>query len=89
VRHPETADLDGASDLLARLAATHGLTNLRHGSESGEIVADVDQGRSYFDVVAFEVEVEGRLGWRPDVVPSGAPGARPGQPVGAGGRSAA
>ena len=83
MRRPETVQLDAAHELLERLAAVHGLSQLRHGDEFGEVVADVADGRSYFDVVAFEEAVEGRLGWRPNVVSSAAPGARPGRPVGA------
>jgi hypothetical protein len=79
----EQSEIDAAQQLLERLASGHGLSNLRHGDEVGEIVADVQEGRSYFDVVAFEEEVEGRLGWRPNVVSSAAPGARPDRRVGA------
>ena len=68
---------------MERIAADHGLSNLRHGDEFGEVVADVADARSYFDVIAFEEAVEGRLGWRPNVVSAAAPGARPGRPVGA------
>lgn len=80
---PDATQLDAAAELLHRLAAEHGLSNLRHGDEFGEIVAEVADGRSYFDVVSFENAVEGRVGWRPNVVPSAASGARPGRPVGA------
>lgn len=80
---PDPTQLDTAAELLQRLAAEHGLSNLRHGDEFGEVIADVADGRSYFDVVTFEDAVEGRLGWRPNVVPSAASGARPGRPVGA------
>ena len=41
-----------STDLLGRLAHYHGLSNLRHGSEPGELVADVGGDRTYFDVVA-------------------------------------
>lgn len=78
IRRPEGEELDLAADLLGRLADEHGLSRLRHGSEPGELVADVGAERTYFDVVAFEDDVEARLGWRPAVVSSGAPGARPG-----------
>ncbi len=78
IRRPEVEELDLAADLLGRLADEHGLSSLRHGSEAGELVADVGAERTYFDVIAFEDEVEARLGWRPAVVSSGAPGARPG-----------
>lgn len=83
MNRPEAAQLDAAQALLERVAAEHGLSHLRHGDEFGEVVADVAEGRSYFDVVAFEEAVEGRLGWRPSVVSAAAPGARPGRPVGA------
>ncbi|MHB8294465.1 MAG: hypothetical protein ACYDH5_07515 [Acidimicrobiales bacterium] len=78
IRRPEPEELDLAADLLGRLADEHGLFSLRLGSEPGELVADVAVDRTYFDVVAFEDDVEARLGWRPALVPSGAPGARPG-----------
>lgn len=78
IRRPELEDLDVAADLLWRLADEHGLSGLRFGSEPGEVVVDVGSDRTYFDVVAFEDDVEARLGWRPAVVSSGAPGARPG-----------
>lgn len=78
MRRPEPEDLELAADLLWRLAAEHGLFGLRVGSEPGELVVDVGGDRTYFDVVGFEDDVEARLGWRPAVVPSGAPGARPG-----------
>jgi hypothetical protein len=81
---PEPRELDAASDLLSRLAREHGLASLRHGADPGEIIADVDADRGYFAVVAFEDAVEGRLGWRPDVVPSGARGACPAGQIGAG-----
>lgn len=80
---PDVAQLDAAHELLERLGDEHGLSHLRHGDEFGEVVADIADGRSYFDVVAFEEAVEGRLGWRPNVVSLAAPGARPGRPVGA------
>lgn len=80
---PEATQLDAAHELLERLAGEHGLSHLRHGDEFGEVVADVAEGRTYFDVVAFEEAVEGRLGWRPSVVSSAAPGTRPGRPIGA------
>ena len=77
---PEAAQLDAAQALLERVAAEHGLSHLRHGDEFGEVIADVAEGRSYFDVVAFEQAAEGRLGWRPSVMFAEAPGARPGRP---------
>ncbi len=80
---PQPAQVNAARALLDRLAGEHGLSQLRHGDEYVEIVAVVTQGWTSFDVVAFEDAVEGRLGWRPDVVSAAAPGARPGRAVGA------
>jgi len=80
---PQPEQLDAAQSLLERLAGEHGLSQLRHGDEFGEVVAVVADGRTYFDVVAFEDAVEGRLGWRPEVVSAAAPGARPGRAIGA------
>lgn len=78
IRRPERKDLEAAAELLGRLAAAHGLSDLHLGLDPGELVATVAEDRTYFDIVAFEDEVESRLGWRPTVVPSTAPGARPG-----------
>ena len=74
--------IDAASEMLATLAAEHGLSNVRHGDEAGQVVVDVAGDRDYLDVVAFMDDIEGRIGLRPDVLPSGAPAARPGRPVG-------
>lgn len=82
-QRPSREELDTAHELLERLAGEHGLSNLRHGARDGQVVADVAPGRTMFDVVAFEEAVSGRLGWRPDVISSGAPAAAgAGRPVG-------
>jgi hypothetical protein len=78
VRRPTRAQLEAAAEMLWRLASLRGLSNLRLGQDPDELVADIEPGHTYFDVVAFEQDVEGRLGWRPAVVLSGAPGARAG-----------
>jgi hypothetical protein len=78
-RRPSADELEAAVGLLLRVAAEHGLSDLHIGDEPGELVARVHPSRTYFDIVAFEDEVESRLGWRPAVVPATAPGARPGR----------
>lgn len=78
IRRPERKRLEAAAELLCRLAASHGLSDLYLGDDPGELVATVADDRTYFDIVAFEDEVESRLGWRPALVPTSAPGARPG-----------
>lgn len=82
LERPEAREVDAAHQLLAHFAVKHGLSNLRHGDGPGEVIVDVDVDRTYFDVVSFEDDVQGSVGWRPDVVPSGAPDAKPGRPVG-------
>ncbi len=81
-RTPEERELEAAAELLWRLAAEHGLSDLRLGAGLGQLVAAVAEDRTYFDIVAFQDEVESWLGWRPTLVPANAPGARPGPPLG-------
>lgn len=81
-RTPEPAELEAAAELLRRLAAEHGLSDLRLGAVPGQLVAAVAEDRTYFDVVAFQDEAESWLGWRPILVPASAPGARPGPTLG-------
>jgi hypothetical protein len=78
-RRPSSDELEAAAQLLLRLAAERGLSDLYLGDDPGELVVTVEPNRTYFDIVAFEDEVESRLGWRPAVVPATAPGARPGR----------
>ena len=88
MRRPHRHEIQAAVGLLQRLASDHGLSNLRHGARAGQIVADIAEDRSLFDLVEFELAVEGLVGWRPDVVSSGAPGANPGSVIDAGTRVA-
>ncbi|MGH9071628.1 MAG: hypothetical protein ACRDX8_10800 [Acidimicrobiales bacterium] len=81
-RAPEPGVLEAAAELLWRLAAEHGLSDLRLGAVPGQLVAAVAEDRTYFDIVAFQDEAESWLGWRPVLVPASAPGARPGAPLG-------
>jgi hypothetical protein len=66
--------LDRFAAVLADLGARHGLSNFRHGGE-GKVVADVEPGRTYFDIGQFELEAESLLGSGLFVVGSGAPSA--------------
>lgn len=78
-RRPSVEELEAAAELLWRLAADHGMSDLHVAEDPGELVVAIGADRTYFDIAAFEDEVESRLGWRPSVVPSSAPGARPRQ----------
>jgi hypothetical protein len=77
-RRPSRDELEAAADLLWHVAQTHGLSDLRLSEGAGELVATVGTGRTYFDVGAFEDEIDGTLGWKPTVISAGARGARPG-----------
>lgn len=54
-------------DALLALAERHGLSRLRV-SASGRIVASVEHGRGYVDVVRYEREADALLGAHVDVV---------------------
>lgn len=56
-----------SSDELLALAKRHGLSRLRVSS-SGRIVASVEDGRGYIDVVRYEREADAVLGAHVDVV---------------------
>lgn len=76
VMEPATSrQLDRHVAVLRNLAAKHGLSNLRHSTRPGTLVADVDRGRTYFDLARFEVEAEAILRATVYVLPAGAPAA--------------
>lgn len=68
--------LHRAAELVEVLAAHYGLSEVRLGQYSGELVVAVSADRDYFDLVRFEMELENLLRARVRVVSSGAPGAR-------------
>lgn len=82
MRRPTIEELDAASDMLVAVAREHGLTDVRHGREPGQLVVGAEPGRGYFDVVRFAAEVEGQLGFRPEVLAASAPAVEPGRPIG-------
>jgi len=67
--------LDRYAAALVALAASHGLSNLRHGGP-GTIIADVERGRTFFDLANFELEAESLLGHEVFVMSSDAPAAQ-------------
>lgn len=74
VRSVESASeeqLDRATPVLLNLARRHGLSSLRHAGP-GLLVADVANGRTYFDIARFELEAEAVLRAAVHVVSSGA-----------------
>ncbi|MGH3693594.1 MAG: hypothetical protein ACRDRX_06295 [Pseudonocardiaceae bacterium] len=70
-----------AAELVETLAAHHGLSEVRLGQYSGELVVTVAADRDYFDLVQFEMELENLLRARVRVVSAGAPGAHPRGPL--------
>lgn len=61
--------------LLEVLADRHGLSSLALGLAPGELIATVEDGQTYLDVAAFELEVIDAVGSDVHVTPAGAPGA--------------
>ena len=78
---PTPDQIDTAARLLHDLAAPYGLTRLHHGDEPGEIVADVEPGRTYMDIARFELDIEDRFGWAINVTSARAPRARAGPAI--------
>ena len=66
--------LDRYAALLTDLGRRHGIVNLRHGGP-GKVVADVEQGRTYFDLARFEMEARSILGHDVAVISADAPSA--------------
>jgi hypothetical protein len=54
-----------------QLGAQHGLREFALSDEQGELVATLADGRSYFDVTAFESDLSAMLGETVEVVPRG------------------
>lgn len=73
MKAPASPDLmDRYAALLVDLGRRHGITNLRHGGP-GKVVADVEPGRTYFDLARFEMEVQSILGHDVAVVSTDTP----------------
>ncbi|MFJ3339451.1 hypothetical protein [Streptomyces sp. NPDC086766] len=53
------------------LGHRYGLHHFALSAEPGELIASLDEGRSYFDVTAFEADLTGILGAAVEVVPRG------------------
>lgn len=61
--------------VLTVMAEQHGLRNLALGELRGELIAEIDSARTYFDVARFELAVEPILGAPVRITLSGAPSA--------------
>ncbi len=69
-------ELRRGAALLQVLAERHGLSDFALGTDPGELVAAVAAGRTYLDVIAFELDVLDTVGREVRVTPAGATGAR-------------
>jgi hypothetical protein len=54
MKRSDPEEVDAAAELLEQLVREHGLSDLRHGTAPGEVVADVEPDASLFDLVAVE-----------------------------------
>ena len=54
---------------LSTLARDHGLSNLRL-VEDGQVIADIDKGRTLLDIARFEIEAQALLQARVSVISS-------------------
>ena len=59
------------------LAPRHGFSSTRPGTDAAELVAAMEEGRTYFDLADFEAEAERLLCHRVNATSVGAPGAHP------------
>jgi hypothetical protein len=71
----EDEDLRRHANLLRVLGEQHGLTGLALGDRQGELIADLERGKTGFDVARFELEVMDMIGRDVQVTVTGAPAA--------------
>ncbi|MFC0861618.1 hypothetical protein ACFHYQ_04830 [Sphaerimonospora cavernae] len=65
------ATLHANAATIRQLGRQYGLHSFTLSGEPGELVASLDEGRTYFDVTAFEADASGLLGATVEVVPRG------------------
>jgi hypothetical protein len=69
---PATAEeLRANAATIHQLGRRYGLHTFALSGEPGELVATLDEGRTYFDVTGFEADASGLLGSVVEVVPRG------------------
>ncbi|MFF3319440.1 hypothetical protein ACFYV5_28575 [Streptomyces sp. NPDC003035] len=71
MRRATRAELRANAVTIHRLGQHHGLRSFVLSPEPGELVATVDEGRSYLDVLGFESDLSGFLGAAVEVRPRG------------------
>jgi hypothetical protein len=71
VRLATAAKLRANAATIHQLGHRYGLHSFALSAEPGELVATLDQGRSYFDITGFETDLSSILGVTVEVVPRG------------------
>lgn len=71
MRRATRAELRANAVTIHQLGRRHGLRSFVLSWEPGELVATVDEGRSYLDVLGFESDLSDFLGADVEVVPRG------------------
>lgn len=71
MRSATSAVLRSNAATIHELGKRYGLHSFALGAESGELVATLEEGRSYFDVTGFEVDLSRILGVAVEVVTRG------------------
>lgn len=71
MRAATAATLHANEATIQQLGRRYGLHSFALSAEPGELVASLDEGRTYFDITAFEADASSLLGATVEVVPRG------------------
>lgn len=71
MRLATTANLRANAATIHQLGRRYGLHSFALSAEPGELVATLDEGRSYSDITGFETDLSNILGAAVEVVPRG------------------
>jgi len=71
MRAARAATLHANAATIQQLGRRYGLHSFALSSEPGELVATLEEGRTYFDITAFEADASHLLGATVEVVPRG------------------
>jgi hypothetical protein len=71
VRPATAAKLRTNAATIHQLGHRYGLHSFALSAEPGELIATLDEGRSYFDITGFEMDLSSMLGATVEVVPRG------------------
>jgi len=71
MRAATAAKLHANAATIRELGRRYGLHSFALSGEPGELVASLDEDRTYFDITAFEADASSLLGATVEVVPRG------------------